>query len=511
MRTSFPPPSPAQLYFYRHGCSKVEKTPKKASVEKTIMAGHNSSKVGRKQGEADEETTADWNTECQLCAQMFTTQSGLKTHLARQHYWTDLAKEFILMGDKCEICLLKFPTSDSLVYHMGNVHDKVNKYLVRDKFEPVTVTGTTSDLKCQMKNCKEDSFPTFSYFKIHLTTHFKHAMKREFPQTEKHICPVCKKDYSSSSSSNITYHMGKVHGINLKFAAFHFSDPGQLFHSLYNISELKKGVSYATPEETQPGQLSIRPNPAGSKQSSKPGPKSRKNQISESTSMQLKMEEEGPIDSDDSDGESEAGEEGIEMSKCVLSSCKCKRQFKTKSGLRKHLVLVHYRKKLPYQGTTCGNCDTEVASYKHLLKHVAEKHESALTWVLGKDGYVLPWRKHKVIPALTQNSSSTLEQQQPRSKGSVFNYVDCQLCNKTVKSSHHMKMHYLSVHFEDKLKKKYLHSKSDKCPVCKETLNCDGDRNHRQVKHQHIASNHQDVIMLFMQVTNHDHFNYSHS
>ena len=414
---------------------------------------------------------------------MFTTQWQLKRHLTKQHYWDKIAKEFESWGEKCSICMITFPTSEDLVMHMGDLHQAMNKYMISERFTPVDnhigkVALDDSDRVCGMPDCKE-RFINFSHLKSHITSHFKAAMRREFPSltTSKNTCPICGETFNKNTLS----HISKTHNMTLKFAAFHFSNPNHLLRKLFNIEELKKGVSYASPGETS---FFLRSN-------------SEKKQ----PSMQLKIEETAPpaqsLHSDDSEPENdgEKEEEGAPF-KCVMKFCPTEKEFTTKLGLKKHLVLVHFRERLQktYAATTCGNCDHQVATNKQLLKHVAAKHESALTWVMGKEGVFLPWRIPKILPT-ANNSSAAVGGDVTKMRGvlSVFNWPDCQLCAKSFKNSAALKMHYMAVHYSSKLEKLWgFKSSSNFCKICKEVVREEDNL------HLHIAAKHQGLILDFM-------------
>ena len=447
-------------------------------------ARHSCSAVAKVAAQTEE---ADWNTECQLCAQIFTTQWQLKMHLTKQHYWEQMAKEFESWGKKCSICAITFPTNQDLVLHMGDLHEAMNTYMVKDCFAPVNIGNVTfeeEDKTCGMQGCTERII-NFSTLKSHLNAHFKTAMKRElryaFPalDTSKSTCPICKE--TSSNNSRMMYHIAKVHNMNLKFAAFHFSNPGSFLRKLYNIEALKKGVSHGTPSETTISERSI---------SEKKG-----------SNMQLKLEDNVPppqtLHSDDSeqeDGAEESMEEGTNF-KCMVKFCPIEKVFSTKLGLKRHVVLVHFRERLQksYPATTCGNCDHQVSTNKQLLKHVAAKHESAVTWVMGKEGLYLPWRKPKIVP--TSNLSHSGEDvTKTRGVHSVFNWPDCQLCAKSFKaSSAALKMHYMAVHYSSRLEDLWgLKSSSNFCKICKEVVREEDNL------HLHIAARHQSLILGFM-------------
>ena len=447
----------------RHSCSAVEKVP-------TAVAAQTEE--------------ADWNTECQLCAQIFTSQWQLKMHLTKQHYWDQMAKEFESWGKKCSICLITFPTNQDLVLHMGDLHQAMNKYMVKDCFAPVDIGNVTieeRDKTCGMQDCNERVI-NFSTLKSHLTSHFKTAMRRElkleFPaaNTSETTCPLCKE--TCSNNSKMMYHISKVHNMNLKFAAFHFSDPGSFLRKLYNIEALKRGVSFATPSETAISERYI-------------SEKKRPN-------MQLKVESNisppQALHSDDSDPE-DGMEEGAQF-KCMVKFCPIEKVFTTKLGLKKHIVLVHFRERLQksYPATTCGNCDHQVSTNKQLLKHVAAKHESALTWVMGKEGLFLPWRQPKIVPTMSSGAGGG-DVTKIRGVHSVFNWPDCQLCAKSFKtSSAALKMHYMAVHYSSRLEDLWgLKSSSNFCKICKEVVREEDNL------HLHIAAKHQSLILGFME------------
>ena len=431
---------------------------------------------------------ADWNTECQLCAQMFTSQWQLKMHLTKQHYWEPMANEFESWGEKCSICAITFPTNRDLVLHMGDLHEAMNKYMVKECFAPVSIGNVTleeKDRTCGMQDCNEH-VANFSKLKTHLISHFKNHMRREFPalntlntlNTKNTQCPICEETFTRRD--NTLYHVAKIHNMNLKFAAFHFSNPGSYLRKLYNIEALKKGVSYAPPSETALSERFI----------------SEKKRAT----MQLKIEDHisshQALHSDDSDPE-DGAEDEMEEFKCMVKFCPIEKVFTTKLGLKKHIVLVHFRERLQksYPATTCGNCDHQVSTNKKLLKHVAAKHESALTWVMGKEGLFLPWRKPKIVPT-TSLSSGAVGGEVTKMRGvhSVFNWPDCQLCAKSFKtSSAALKMHYMAVHYSSKLENLWgLKSSSNFCKICKEIVREEDNL------HLHIAAKHQSLILGFM-------------
>ena len=433
---------------------------------------------------------ADWNTECQLCAQIFTSQWQLKMHLTKQHYWDQMAEEFESWGEECSICLISFPTNRDLVFHMGDLHEAMNKYMEKDCFTPVNIGNVTleeRDKTCGMADCNE-RVVNFSNLKSHLTSHFRKAMRREFhslTSSKTTVCPICQE--TLSNPSNTYYHLSKVHNVNLKFAAFHFLNPGSYLRSIFNIEALKKGVSFAPPSETPLYERPISDNSG--------------KEILEK--MQLKIEADVPppqtLHSDDSDPEEgeEGGTEEDTSFRCVVKFCPTEKVFSTRFGLKKHIVLVHFRERLQksYPAITCGNCDHQVSTNKQLLKHVASKHESALTWVMGKEGLYLPWRKPKIVP--TQNLSSGGaggDVTKIRGVHSVFNWPDCQLCAKSFKaSSAALKMHYIAVHYSSRLEDLWgLKPSSNFCKICQEVVRLEDNL------HLHIALKHQSLILGFM-------------
>lgn len=391
---------------------------------------------------------------CKICPEMFTSLSGLCSHYTREHFWSGLEEEFRSWDVRCSICLLEFPSSEDLIYHMGNIHRRFNKYLVADGIEEVVIGKKLqiNDFTCEIPNCGVIS-ENNNKFKRHLSeSHFYKNLKREY--TFESTCPATcmwsiNKD-EKQKNMNASNHSGITHSESLKFAAFHSTGTGnkQLFEFLFDMKKLKEGRLY---------------------------------------------------------------EEVIRKSLNSYYCAKCKSGFQKHLQLKIHIAFSHFKEKLmkTNPGNVCGICEHTAENNDDLLKHVAEKHDSTIAYLLGKEGLTLPRKNEKW--SLIQNVKPSNQDYQDGVKNEglncnvynssdriskdVFSQKQCQLCFSCFTTAKSLKVHYYSRHYLDRVMEDSKQNFS-KCFVCfKPVFHSGGPHKHGLLKH---LGNHSDILLSYM-------------
>ena len=426
--------------------------------------------------------------DCRICMSVFEDFSNLSSHYTREHYWTRLFEEFKSWENKCSICLLQYPTNDDLIYHMGNVHRKFNKYLKEDGHGTLQILGKfkLDNLKCGMESCPKES-ERMTLFKLHLcSSHFSRTLQREFTEGDYSPCYAsCAKTFPNEAKR--LYHIGSFHNEVLKFAAFYFKDTANesVLSNLLDLTEMRKGVTFKKEADKK--------------------------------IKQIKATEEYIIKKSD-----------LNSYNCG----KCKKVYRTRTRLKTHIAFSHYKEKLmkTYSGTSCGICERVVESNKLLLKHVAFKHDSVLAYLLGKDGLVLPRKFPKnpqnlahITPAKEKSENEDEDEgesdspAQPNSAVNTepeeqmdislrakvkesFGNNQCQICFAAYSNNASLKIHYVTIHYLSKMYENKPDSLTS-CPICSTTIGGTHPSKKRNAAY-HIAFTHPETLIKCMEDDN---------
>jgi len=159
--------------------------------------------------------TATRKYACLICTKGFLEFRKLKTHYTLDHFWKELSQDLKHMGNKCDICMLSYPTDDHLVQHFGNFHNWVDKYLTAKN---LYILNEERTVHVQNKQCPICQLPVFgARLKAHMSmVHFKDKILTEFKVTARR-CPKCNKAFETNTSA-IAAHIGCFHDEVLKYA-----------------------------------------------------------------------------------------------------------------------------------------------------------------------------------------------------------------------------------------------------------------------------------------------------
>jgi len=291
-------------------------------------------------------TASNWKKYgCQICTKRFNEFCQLRTHYTLYHFWDNLSEDYAAMGDKCNICMLRYPTEDHLIQHMGNFHCIIDKYLVKKGLRIISEEKTVKprSLKCEFcgvlrNNCAD--------LKNHLSVkHFQKQLAAEFPceRGRNKRCPKCYKTFEGSGLSAVVAHVGSFHDEVIKYAI--------------DVLDLHPSDREKIPvDDFDDGTIGV------------------------------------PFDRE---------VRSVDY-KCETCGCTCE----TRSDLKEHYLDQHYAghfmEKFPIP--FCQFCDPpqEYHSLSVLHRHIVSKHEQVFSSVLFKDGITLPSlasprRRKKVI------------------------------------------------------------------------------------------------------------------
>ena len=317
-------------------------------------------------------------SKCQLCDKEFKKFCELRNHYTTFHYWSQLKAQYSSWGKTCFFCFLEFSTKDLLLTHMGNFHcaKSIDLYLLHDGCRVTTIEWTSKLLNSTCGECGKGGM-TSSSLKIHMSTvHFAKQINREFPIpfTFRHQlkCSKCKVIFPNTTKR--TGHIGSVHDEVLKYAK-----------EIISVCEADDNIIPTNMFEEK------------------------------GTSLPL-------FDSDPNVQAMLAAK----FTPTSFSCRKCAETFETRELLKNHIAMKHYFDKLSkaYTGTICSISPCGLEAHKatnneELIKHIAEKHEKVLTFLLQKDQISLPPNQDKKKEPLTPPPNSLKIQEPPLKRPNV--------------------------------------------------------------------------------------------
>ena len=426
--------------------------------------------------------------DCRICVSVFEDFSHLCSHYTREHYWDKLVEEFSPSGRRCSICLLEFESNEDLVYHMGNVHRRFNKYMKEDGHGSLHIMSKfkLKNLKCGVGNCTKEA-DNATLLRMHLcTSHFSKYLSREFTNNASPCFKSCPPSFVNEAKR--LYHIGCFHNEVYKFAAFHYTDPEaeQTLATLFDLTELRKGKHIQ-----QSSDEIIKKN-------------------------RRYVQAQGPIS---------------------YTCAKCKKEYTTRTRLKIHIAFSHYREKLmkTYTGTTCGICERKTETNKLLIKHVAFKHDTVIAYLLGKEGLTLPRKivKEQPTSAPTEATKDKTNDEEDAEDSDVkesaedaddkteeevsqvmntplsdtrkkaqnaFHTGHCQICLRNYSTPVNLKVHYVSTHYFEKFTKGESETPT-RCPICSSEIDVT-TKSLRNTLQLHLASNHAEILIQYMKEDN---------
>ena len=267
---------------------------------------------------------------CQICTKRFNEFCQLRTHYTLYHFWDNLSEDYQHMGDKCNICMLQYPTEDHLIQHMGNFHCIIDKYLVKKGLRIISEEKTVKlrSWKCEFCQVVTNSNAAL---KCHLSVkHYQKQLAAEFPveRGKNKKCPKCYKLFEGSSLNSVIAHVGSFHDEVIKYAI--------------DVIDLYEGDRDKIPVD----------------------------------------------DFDDGTIGTPFEKEVAHVYKCATCDCACE----TRSGLKDHYLDQHYAGKFmeKFPVPFCQFCDQEYSSLSVLHRHIVKKHEREFSSILYQDGISLP-------------------------------------------------------------------------------------------------------------------------
>jgi len=267
---------------------------------------------------------------CQICTKRFNEFCQLRTHYTLYHFWDNLSEDYQHMGDKCNICMLKFPTEDHLIQHMGNFHCIIDKYLVKKGLRIISEEKTVKlrSWKCEFCQVLTNSNAAL---KSHLAVkHYQKQLAAEFPveRGRNKKCPKCYKLFEGSSLNSVIAHVGSFHDEVIKYAI--------------DVIDLYEGDKEKIPVD----------------------------------------------DFDDGTIGTPFEKEVAHVYKCATCDYTCE----TRSALKDHYLDQHYAGKFmeKFPVPFCQFCDQEYLSLSVLHRHIVKKHEREFSSILYQDGISLP-------------------------------------------------------------------------------------------------------------------------
>jgi len=289
-------------------------------------------------------TISNWKKYgCQICTKRFNEFCQLRTHYTLYHFWDSLSEDYQHLGDKCNICMLKYPTADHLIQHMGNFHCIIDKYLVKKGLRIISEEKTVKlrSWKCEFCQLHTNSNAAL---KCHLSVkHYQKQLAAEFPieRGKNKKCPKCYKLFEGSSINSVIAHVGSFHDEVIKYAM--------------DVIDLYEGDKDKIPiDDFDDGTIGIPFN-----------------------------------------------KEAVHVYKCETCDFTCE----SRSDLKDHYLDQHYAgnfmEKFPVP--FCQFCDQQYMSLSVLHRHIVKKHEREFASILFQDGITLPSlvsprrRKTKVV------------------------------------------------------------------------------------------------------------------
>ena len=315
-------------------------------------------------------------SKCQLCDKEFKKFCELRNHYTTFHYWSQLEAQYSGWGKTCFFCFLEFSTNDLLLTHMGNFHcaKSIDLYLLHDGCRVTTIEWTSKLLNSTCGKCGKGGM-TSSSLKIHMSTaHFAKQINREFPFTSRHQlkCYKCKLIFPNITKR--TGHIGSVHDEVLKYAK-----------EIISVCEADENIIPTNMFEEKGISLPL---------------------LDSDPNVQAML--------------------NAKFTPTSFSCRKCTDTFETRELLKNHIAMKHYFDKLSkaYAGTVCSisPCGLEAhkaTSNEELIKHIAEKHEKVLTFLLQKDRISLPPNQDKKKEPLTPPPNSLKIQEPPLKRPNV--------------------------------------------------------------------------------------------
>ena len=297
-------------------------------------------------------------SKCQLCDKEFKKYCELRNHYTQNHYRTQLEAQYSGWGKTCFFCFLEFSTNDLLLTHMGNFHcaKSIDLYLLHDGCSVTTIEWTSKLLNSTCGECGKGGM-TSSTLKFHMSTvHFAKQINREFPLKSRHLLKCFKCKLTFPSIAKRTGHIGSVHDEVLKYTK-----------EIISVCEADDNI--------------IPTN------------------MFEEKGISLPLSDEDAI---------VKAMLTAEFTPTSFSCRKCTETFETRDLLKNHIAMKHYFDKLSkaYPGTKCsispcGLQPHKATSNEELIKHIADKHEKVLIFLLQKDKINLPPNQDKKKESLT--------------------------------------------------------------------------------------------------------------
>ena len=431
--------------------------------------------------------------DCRICVSVFEDFSHLSSHYTREHYWDKLLEEFSPSGKRCSICLLEFESNEDLVYHMGNVHRRFNKYMKEDGHGSLHIMSKfkLKSLKCGVGNCTKEA-DNATLLRMHIcTSHFSKYLSREFTENKSPCFKSCPLTFANEAKR--LYHIGCFHNEVYKFAAFHYTDPESepTLATLFDLTELRKGKIF------------------------------QQNSGERIKKTQNDVKSHGPMN---------------------YTCAKCKKEYTTRTRLKIHIAFSHYREKLmkTYSGTTCGICEKKTETNKLLIKHVAFKHDTVIAYLLGKEGLILPRKivKEQLTTAAREAAKEKTDDEEdagdaedskdadadcadgkksPEEEGyqvidnhtpnikkkaqNAFHTGHCQICLRDYSTPVNLKVHYVQTHYFEKFIKDESETPTT-CPICSSEIEVRANKSLRNSFQLHLAANHAEILIQYMKDDN---------
>merc|ERR1719186_2434953 len=168
----------------------------------------------------------------------------------------------------------------------------------------------------------------------------------------------------------------------------------------------------------------------------------------------------------------------LSRSESNFSCMKCTKRFPLKSLLIQHIVSLHYAEQLlqVYPGQACPFSGCKHTAHSHMLKleHIALCHQSAVNFLLQKEGH------SPLKPCPTDNFLPSIS--------------PCQLCSQSASSAPSLAVHYMTVHYHDRVDTE----DTSHCQVCGAVFHAGTEASRGRLL-QHLALRHTGLLVCLME------------
>ena len=458
-------------------CFKTFRTNKAHQVHlRDYHKGKTSSNLIISESGNEKESPTSKRFGCQICTKRFNEMRELKTHYTLYHFWEDLSRDYKHFKDVCKICMIKYPTEDHLIQHMGNFHCMIDKYLVKKGLRVVSKEKTAKLLSWRCEICKVNQASS-SALKSHLSVkHYQRQLLAEHPIGRGKVkkCPKCFKMFEQSSVSTVVAHIGSYHDEVIKYAAHH-------------LDLEAADVENIPLDDFDDGTIGIPVDPE--EENSKPP---SANKVRKAI------------------GKSQKGV--FDYLQCQI----CLEELASSFSLKIHYIR-HFEKDFQknYFSTKCPHCEKISEDIFSNQRHVALEHddlslipfmEARGLWVdkslILEEGEAKLKRNDVLIKKLDQEEIRHHLQDIEKSKSETVKSHICEFpdCGRTFGSEEHFLIHLATIHFWKELCQEYGESfrdNSKRCIICSEEMD---PKMEKTGYFKHLAVAHK-VVLKYVEKT----------